>query len=115
MAARSRLLSEHQPTFYLVWFSALELFWSKWKQVKSPAVPLSKGMKHLSETLYCVCAEDLIPQQGRVSAFVPFQPLEEHTPAGKAGGHPHQLKSKPVVKFSGENFHECKRWLFPQL
>lgn len=97
MAARSRLLSEYQPIFCLAWFSALELFWSRWKQVQPPAVPLSKGMKHLSETLCCVCAEDLIAQQGRVAASVPFQPLEEHIPAGKAGGHLHQPKSKPVV------------------
>lgn len=97
MAARSRLLSEHHPTFCLVWFAALELFWSSWKQVKPPAVPLSKGMNHLSETLCCVCAEGLTPQQGRVAAFVPFQPSEKHTPDGKAGGHPHQIKSKPVV------------------
>lgn len=67
------------------------------KQVKLPAVPPSKGMKHLSGTLYSVCAEDLIAQQGRVAASVPFQPSEEHTPAGKAGGYPHQPKSKPVV------------------
>lgn len=42
--------------------------------VKPPGVPLSKGMKHLSETLCCVCAEDLTALQGRVAASILFQP-----------------------------------------
>lgn len=93
MAARSRLLSEHQPIFCLVWFSAL----GQVEAGQTPSCSPFQGYEtSLWNTVLCMC-RDLTAQQGRAAASIPFQPWEEHATAGKAGGHPHQAKSKPVV------------------
>lgn len=115
MAARSRLLSEHQPIFCLVCFSVLELFWGR-GQVEAGQTPSCSPLQEyetsLWNTVLCMCTRsDSTARKG--CSICPFSAITgtlHYTPAGKAGGHPHQPKSKPVViiqlwKFPWEQKH----------
>lgn len=104
-AASSRLLPEHQHTPCLLCWAGQG---DRQQRVELPAVPLPRT----GDTLHCVPAEGLIPQQGRAAASVPCQPSEEQTAPERLEGIPTKPKASLWWSFSWEGSHRCESMAF---
>lgn len=77
MAARCRLSSEKQLIFYLFWFSVMELSPGKRRSAsRLNSQWFSFPRVYTFCMQYCICAQDVILQQGRTAASGPSLPSQ---------------------------------------